>query len=274
MKTRILTAVVALPLFVAFIYFGGAPLYVLFTVMSCIGLYEFHRAYKIEDRILLGLAMGASGCYYLLLFLFSNRYFGAVLALYLLILLVCFVIRFPKIKFESITLSFVAFIYVTYLFSHIVLLREEKLFGGIWLVWLVFLIAFGSDTFAYFTGRLFGKHKLAKLLSPNKTIEGAVGGVAAATLLSMGYGIILSNQHVMGSEFHPILFAVLGAVGSVLSQLGDLAASAIKRQTAIKDFGKLLPGHGGVIDRFDSNIFTAPFVYYVMRLWLDVMHRL
>lgn len=272
MKIRILTAVVALPLFVAFIYFGGPPLYMLFTVMSCIGIYEFHRAYKIEDRILPVLAMAVSGSYYLLLFFFSNRYLGAILALYLLMALIYFVIRFPKIKFETVALSFVAFIYATYLFSHLLLLREEALFGGTWLVWLVFLIAFGSDTFAYFTGRLFGKHKLAKLLSPNKTIEGAIGGVAAATLLSMGYGIIISNQNVMGSAFHPILFALLGAVGSVLSQLGDLAASAIKRQTAIKDFGKLLPGHGGVIDRFDSNIFTAPFIYYVMRLWLDVMY--
>ncbi|MBC7960212.1 MAG: phosphatidate cytidylyltransferase, partial [Vallitaleaceae bacterium] len=145
--------------------------------------------------------------------------------------------------------------------------QTDKL--GLSFVWLVFLIGFGSDTFAYFVGKALGKHKLVPGLSPNKTVEGALGGMIGAVLLTAGYGYVLFLNGTFADLSKIGWLALLGGLGSIVSIIGDLVASAIKRQTGIKDFGNLLPGHGGIIDRFDSNIFTAPFVYYIMILFIQ-----
>ena len=121
------------------------------------------------------------------------------------------------------------------------------------MLWLVFLSAWGCDTCAYCTGVLIGKHKLAPVLSPKKSIEGAVGGVVGAALLGALFGAL--------AEGDPGLYAVICGVGAAASQIGDLAASAVKRQHDIKDYGTLIPGHGGILDRFDSVIVTAPMIY-------------
>ena len=131
-------------------------------------------------------------------------------------------------------------------------------------VWLIFVSSWGNDTFAYFTGVLIGKHKMAPILSPKKSVEGAIGGIAGATILGIIYGSIVSARmsEVIGS---PVLtFAVASCVGAMLAIVGDLAASAIKRNYNVKDYGKLIPGHGGILDRFDSVIFTAPVVYWAI----------
>jgi phosphatidate cytidylyltransferase len=109
---------------------------------------------------------------------------------------------------------------------------------------------------------LFGKHKIAPKLSPKKSLEGCIGGVIGAALLGYLYALILGNK-ITGISNPRILFAIIGASASVISQLGDMAASAIKRNYDIKDYGRLIPGHGGILDRFDSIIFTAPIVYYL-----------
>lgn len=123
--------------------------------------------------------------------------------------------------------------------------------------WLVVITAFGSDIFAYFTGVLIGKHKLAPVLSPKKTIEGSIGGIVGSTLLCGLFGWL-----VMRDIFVHCL--IIGALGGVFSQVGDLAASAIKRKLGIKDYGHLIPGHGGILDRIDSILFTAPLVFYYL----------
>ena len=128
------------------------------------------------------------------------------------------------------------------------------------LVWLIFIIAFATDIMAYFTGYLFGKHKLIPKVSPKKTIEGSVGGILGSTI-----GCLLFAYYFNLSL--PIM-AVLGLLGSVIAQFGDLFASSIKRYVGIKDYGKLIPGHGGVLDRFDSVILVAPFVYFMLSLFL------
>jgi phosphatidate cytidylyltransferase len=128
-------------------------------------------------------------------------------------------------------------------------------------VWLVYIIAFGSDTFAYFTGKFFGKNKLYPEVSPNKTIEGAIGGIIGSTILS----IIYFNYLSINKYFYIIIFSVSA---SIFSMAGDLTASKIKREFGIKDFGYLLPGHGGIMDRFDSVLFVAPAVYYFITLFL------
>ena len=126
-------------------------------------------------------------------------------------------------------------------------------------VWLIFIISFCTDIFAYFTGYFFGKHKLIPLVSPKKTIEGSIGGILGSTVGCMILG------HFFGMEM--IHMVVIGLVGSIIAQFGDLFASSIKRYVGIKDYGKLIPGHGGILDRFDSVILVAPFVYNVIKLF-------
>ena len=134
---------------------------------------------------------------------------------------------------------------------------------GAYIVVLVFLSAWGNDTLAYCAGRLFGKHKMSPILSPKKTIEGAVGGVIGAGLLGCLYGLISKN--FLSVHYNLIIvFGIVCAVGGLISIIGDLGASAIKRNYEIKDYSHLIPGHGGILDRFDSIIFTAPIIYYML----------
>ena len=120
-----------------------------------------------------------------------------------------------------------------------------------------------NDTCAYFVGRAFGKHKMAPVLSPKKSIEGLIGGIVGAGVFGAVFGILF-DKYVDTMNYVPLLFAVVGAVGALPAVIGDLAASAIKRNNDIKDYGKLIPGHGGILDRFDSIIFTAPIIYYLL----------
>ncbi|MCM1246374.1 MAG: phosphatidate cytidylyltransferase, partial [Roseburia sp.] len=135
---------------------------------------------------------------------------------------------------------------------------------GHWFVWLILIGASGSDTFAYLTGMLVGKHHFSEL-SPKKTIEGCLGGVAGAALLAVIYSFFIPEQAVAALQINiQLLFACIGALCSVVSQIGDLAASAVKRNYGIKDYSNLIPGHGGILDRFDSILFVGPFVYYLL----------
>lgn len=137
--------------------------------------------------------------------------------------------------------------------------------GGEFLVLLPLVAAWGSDTCALFAGMAFGKHKLAPVISPKKTVEGAVGGVIGATVLML-FVVYLFNRFA-GLDIHYSAAAIMGACGAVIGQIGDLSFSIIKRQTGIKDYGHIFPGHGGVLDRFDSVIFVAPVAELILRLF-------
>ena len=156
---------------------------------------------------------------------------------------------------------FFGLIYVTMMLSYVFQVRMLE--GGQLIVWLIFIGAWGSDTCAYCVGKLIGKHKMPSKLSPNKTIEGCVGGIIGAALIGFLFALAFyRTQTALWWQF-----AVVGAVSSVISQIGDLTASAIKRNHDIKDYGTLIPGHGGILDRFDSIIFTAPIVYYLVTMF-------
>jgi phosphatidate cytidylyltransferase len=133
---------------------------------------------------------------------------------------------------------------------------------------MIFISSWISDTCAYLVGVMIGKHKLAPVLSPKKSIEGSVGGIVGAAIFGAVFGAYLDS--VLGLSDFTIVLAIVGGVGSVISQVGDLAASAIKRNHDIKDYGKLIPGHGGIMDRFDSVIFTAPITYFLIILLMDI----
>ncbi len=158
-----------------------------------------------------------------------------------------------KRRVEDIGASLIGVLYLGFLFSHLAKINNIAHLG------LVFIIAFGTDTFAYFGGNFFGRNKLCPSLSPNKTIEGSLVGVLGSVCLTVIYGLILGLEP-LGS------FVPLAIIGSIGSQCGDLVASSIKRDCGIKDYGDLIPGHGGVLDRFDSVIFTSPIIYYYLRL--------
>ena len=155
---------------------------------------------------------------------------------------------------------FFGLFYVALMLSYVY--QTRMLPQGAFLVWLIFLCSWGSDTCAYCVGMLMGKHKMAPKLSPKKSVEGGIGGILGAALFGAVYGLAI-NRFASGADANVLHYAIICGIGSMISQVGDLAASAIKRNHDIKDYGKLIPGHGGILDRFDSVIFTAPIIYYL-----------
>lgn len=194
-------------------------------------------------------------------YFFEESRLAMAFAIVLLLALAHFVAVFPRIKFSGLALTLFGAFYVGYLFSYAFLLRH--LDHGFFYLLLAFLLAWATDIGAYAFGRMFGKHKLAPALSPNKTKEGALGGILSSLVVS-----VIAFMIVPGVESTVAQAAILGVLASIAGQLGDLVASAIKRQTGIKDFGNLLPGHGGVLDRFDSFLLVAPLVYYYLVLFI------
>lgn len=156
-------------------------------------------------------------------------------------------------------LAFFGLFYVAVMLSYVYQIRMLE--QGAFLVWLVFLCSWGCDTCAYCVGVTMGKHKMAPVLSPKKSVEGGIGGVLGAALLGAVYALAINKFG--GASADVLTYALICGVGGVISQVGDLAASAIKRNHDIKDYGKLIPGHGGILDRFDSVIITAPIIFYM-----------
>lgn len=249
---------------------GGPVLFGIVMVISLIGMMELYRVLGLH-RSLPGM-MGYLMCigYSFLIYFHQEEYlFAAVIAFFLILMLV-YVLTFPKYRSEQVTMVFFGFFYVAVMLSYVWQIRF--LDGGAFLVWLVFIGAWGSDTCAYLVGSAIGKHKIAPKLSPKKSVEGFFGGIAGAALLGGIYAVIVADKLVLFSN--PVLAcAVMGAASSVISQLGDWAASAIKRNYDIKDYGKLIPGHGGIMDRFDSVLFTAPIIFYLAQLFSALSAR-
>ena len=196
---------------------------------------------------------------YRMIYRYQALAIGIVIAF--IIYLFVYVFRFPTYHGREVMASCFSFLYGPIMLSFLYLIREGFMEGK-YLVWLVFLCSWGSDTCAYAVGVLIGKHKMTPKLSPKKSVEGAVGGIVGAALLSALY-VYLVEQHFGAAHFgiSTMGAAALGAVGALVSMVGDLAASAIKRDYGIKDYGKLIPGHGGIMDRFDSVIITAPLIF-------------
>jgi phosphatidate cytidylyltransferase len=182
-----------------------------------------------------------------------------ILSLDFLLTMGIYVFTFPRRKSYNATGAVAAFLYVPVMMSF--LLRTRSLSHGIWLYLLIFICSSVSDVCALAVGMAIGRHKLAPVLSPKKTIEGAIGGIAGSALVSCLIAVLI-RRFEPGINAVPV-FLIIGICGSIIGQTGDLAASAIKRNHGIKDYGHLIPGHGGIMDRFDSVIFTAPVIYYL-----------
>jgi phosphatidate cytidylyltransferase len=263
-KTRLLSGIILLAVTITLITMGGNCLFAVLLVISMIGLYELYRIIKTEKSILGILGYLAGLTHYLLIYYKLVDHQTMLFIAFLLLLMIVYVVRFPKYSIEQIAITFMGLFYVNIMLSYIYQVRCLE--GGAWIVWLIFIGAWGSDTCAYCVGVLFGKHKFAPSLSPKKSIEGCIGGIVGAALIGFLYAFIFRSK-ISGINQPQIAYAIIGAASSVISQIGDLAASAIKRNHNIKDYGRLIPGHGGILDRFDSIIFTAPVVYYLTVLF-------
>lgn len=262
-KERLISGILLVLIAIAAIYFGGWVLWGVLLLISLIGMIELERVFKAHITVPSALCLLAAVGYYLLIRFEMEEYVLPAALVLVIAMLICFVIAYPKYDFTQLLVCFFSIFYVAMTMCCIYRIRVMD--GGVYLVWLVFLGAWGSDTCAYCVGRLIGKHKAFPVLSPKKSWEGCVGGVLGAALLGLVYALIFRSK--LTAVGNPTLaFPVICACASVLSQFGDLAASGIKRQHEIKDYGKLIPGHGGILDRFDSVIFTAPATYLLLTL--------
>ena len=253
MKTRIISACIMLPLFIL-VYLGGPWLFAAAFAVGIIGLHEFYKGFEaVGTRPCVPLGYIAVAAIYTLDAFFPDDYrFVMFWAAAVVMCSMIYGFNVEKRKLQDMTSTLMGIFYTGFLSFHIVLIDQTPFRQ---LIWLVFLAAFGTDIMAYFTGMAIGKHKLCPHLSPKKSIEGAVGGVIGSMILCILFG------HFFAPDFK-ILCLITGFFGSIVSQLGDLSASAFKRQMGIKDYGHLIPGHGGILDRFDSVLFTAPAVFY------------
>ena len=260
-KTRLISGIVLVLAALLVIISGGPVLYGALMCVSVIGAGELMRAMKVHGSrysLLEITSFLTVIVYYTVLFLGREDLQLAVLIGGVILNMFVYVFTYPRYHADQITAAFFSIVYAGVMLSFIYQTRMME--GGAFLVWLIFLCSWGCDTCAYCVGMLIGKHKMAPVLSPKKSVEGAVGGVVGAVLLGAVYGAAVKGEILE--------YGVICGAGALISMVGDLAASAIKRNHDIKDYGTLIPGHGGIMDRFDSVIFTAPVIYYLARLLL------
>ena len=265
MKTRVITAVVLLPLLLLVVL--AAPKIftaILFATMAAIAAYELLSGTGIVKhlRLCIYTALSAFWCV-----LWCGLHISSVwLLLGVLLLWVAIFSEMMasqmRLGFEKAAVCMVAGVLIPLLFGAVVRLHSSE--QGRFYILIPFVLAFLSDTGAYFIGLKFGKHKLAPVISPKKTVEGVIGGVLGAIVGMVIYCVVLQ----LGFKFRVnYLFAVIyGVLGSAAGVFGDLCFSVVKRQTGIKDYGNLFPGHGGILDRFDSTMVVAPLVEILVAL--------
>nr|WP_303192541.1 phosphatidate cytidylyltransferase [uncultured Blautia sp.] len=262
-KTRLISGIVLVIIALATIISGSWILFFTLLAVSLIGMRELYKVMKVSDEHVTVLELvGYLGAvlYYIAMKADFGNYGTMAIIISMILILFVYVFGYPKYHAEQVMAAFFGVVYVAVMLSFIYLTRSLP--DGKFLVWMIFLCSWGCDTCAYCVGMLIGKHKMAPVLSPKKSIEGAVGGVAGAALLGVIYAA--ATQGKMAE------YALICAVGALISMVGDLAASAIKRNQNIKDYGKLIPGHGGILDRFDSVIITAPVIYYLAKMILGI----
>lgn len=254
-KTRLISGIILVLVALLTICTGQLVLFMTLLAVSLIGMQELYKVMKVrEDTFTLLEITGYAGIigFYLTMYFFPEYELMELIAALVLIMFV-YVFSYPKFRAEQIMAAMFGILYVGVMLSFIY--QTRSLEGGQFHVWLIFLSSWGCDTCAYCVGMLIGKHKMAPVLSPKKSVEGGIGGLVGAALLGGIYAAATGG--VVWA------YALICFVGGMISMVGDLAASAIKRNQGIKDYGRLIPGHGGILDRFDSVIFTAPVIYFL-----------
>ncbi len=277
MTTRIITSAVALAVLAAVLISPPIVFNIAICAVIFVMLYECAAAAKMPKSVTAAGFVSAAAvmaAIYESIYchepLWENSFVGAAVIFTLLVHLGVTIFEHGKTNYASVLSSGMLTLYITLSMSCIALARDEY---GTAIMIIIFICAWTTDTGAYFVGKFFGRRKLIPHVSPNKTIAGAVGGVATSAVCCTAYLLIYlkaAGTPLSAMWIIPICAGlVIGAVSGALAQLGDLAASAIKRDTGVKDFGWIFPGHGGFMDRFDSVLYIAPVIYFMLYLWIS-----
>ncbi|NLN88408.1 MAG: phosphatidate cytidylyltransferase [Syntrophomonadaceae bacterium] len=256
LKTRLLTAAVGIPFLIGMAYLGGVYWQVLVGLLAAVALLEFLAMMR---------SKGFHPCIVSAILLAAVILFRIQLAPYLpglflaglLLMIIGLVLTYPQRNINDLALSLFGSVYSGFFFSYALALGSTD--GAFYLLLLVFILTWASDVGGYFFGRMWGKHKLAPRLSPGKTTEGSAGAIVLTILAACLCQYLPGNDYPQGS-----VLLVMAVAVSIAAQLGDLLESSIKRFFAVKDSGRLLPGHGGVLDRFDSFMLVCPVIYYFL----------
>lgn len=255
---RVISALIGIPILIGILYVGDLLLAGSLLLLIILGTLEFQEFIKkangkamifpvLLGQVVFSLGVGSQ----------CPHWSSIGILVMFLSTLIQGLIKFPKYNLLDFSVNLFLLIYVGWTLNHLILLRN--LDQGFWLVMFLFLIIWSSDTGAYFAGRFMGKNKLAPQVSPNKTIEGSVGGLLLSIIVAIIY-----NYYIKLFSLPVVL--ILALLLSVMGQIGDLIESALKRLVGVKDAGNLIPGHGGILDRFDSTITTAPVFFYLLIL--------
>lgn len=279
MNKRYLGALILTPLIV-FLFLGGIYLKILMLILSLLAMGEFYKIVK-EKNINTINILGYLLCIIYYILMNNNLEFKYIMLLltFSLIIMFCIPVFNTKYNFIDISITMLGFIYISIFFSFIVLINIKtfnfngnNILVGKYLVWLVPLSSWICDTTAYYGGRYLGKNKLCPKVSPKKTVEGSITGLLGSILSCTIFGILI-NRYAAGMNLININiynYAFIGLLCGIFSQLGDLTASSIKRYVGVKDYSQLIPGHGGILDRFDSILFSAAIVYYYVSFILNI----
>ncbi len=267
MKQRIISGVILVIALIPTLLIGGNFTGIVLAIVSLVGIYELLKVFKLEKSVPGIITYIADIIYYAILIINPDELNSIIVAVFILLfiaLLITYVTLFPKYKALEIMSGLAIFTYAGMLLSYVYQIRSMD--AGIYLVWMIFIASWICDTCAYFSGVFLGKHKAFPVLSPKKTWEGCIGGVIGSMLISLVFAIVFNAKLADVFSAPNIALPIITLVCSIISMFGDLAASAIKRDYGIKDYGTLIPGHGGIMDRFDSVIFVAPVVYYMITI--------
>ena len=264
---RVISGLIGFPIVALVLIFGNQIIIdVAFAVIAAMSFHEYSHAFKVSNKANPLTWLGYLACVTIaFIHAFPKEYLiliiGATAPIAILLSFAQILITKMKttIMDAAVTLFGICYIVIFLMFMPIIRSNEN----GVFLIWYAIFASWGTDIFAYVFGKLIGKHKFSKF-SPNKTIEGCIGGTIGAVALILIYTIVLNN--VCGMNINYLLIGAIGLILSILSQMGDFAASSIKRFTGIKDYSNLIPGHGGMLDRIDSIIFIAPFAYFLLVL--------
>lgn len=261
-NNRYLGAAMIAP-FIIFVFLGGVYLKGFVLVLSGMALWEFYSAVKEKNlKPIKSIGYILLAMYYVL-----NNNFELMMYILVVASFISLIIPVVNLKytFIDVSVTLLGVIYCGILFSFVYLVNAKPF--GEYLVWIIFIGSWLSDTAAFYSGKMFGKHKLSPKVSPKKTVEGSIGGLFGATIFTGFFGIII--QHYI--NIMPIYnYFIIGTLCGLFGQLGDLVASSIKRYVDIKDYSNLIPGHGGILDRFDSIIFSATVVFYYLNFIVKI----
>lgn len=272
MKKRIISGAI-FTLILVLVMFVQIPLVdtILVFFLSVVGIYEYNKAFKTAGYKPISW-LSYAGC--LVLFFTGGLIDDQSKIMLLKIAVPAIVISLFTYMIISnlertiidIAITVFSLLYIPFMFSFIKLILAMD--SGRVLIWYVFLGAFASDTFAFLIGSKFGKTKLCPNISPNKTVEGSLGGIIGVVIAYILLNLISSKY--FGIEINYVILIIAGIIAGIAGQFGDLSASAIKRFCKIKDFGNLIPGHGGILDRFDSVLFVAPIIYLFLKVYIFI----